>query len=211
MGRGCGQIRCWSAATKPNCANWRRLMELTRVSTDLGGMPGRSGEQHLFRRADHVASGARGGGRHPRGQACVLRKACRGLAGRRGKTGKTCGESRCKTRGRAGQAFPARNPKIEAIDRRRILRQDLFGARRIRLLGVRRRLATGAAAIVELSRRGRRRHSDGHAFALALCAGSYVWSRETSQLRGGDAYPEALGRSRQAVRMHRRGRRLRDF
>src|SRR3546814_20595840 len=46
---------------------------------------------------------------------------------------------------RSGQAVPARPREDEGADRQRLLRQDPLGARRVRLLGVRGRLAAGPA------------------------------------------------------------------
>ena len=94
--------------------------------------------------------------------------------------------------------------------RLRLLRPHPVGARRVRLLGVRRRLAAGAAAVVELPQGGRRRHHRRHAVPLALRARQPVRRGEGGVLPRRDAHSAALGRERQAVRGHRRRRRLRD-
>ena len=60
--------------------------------------------------------------------------------------------------------------KLKMLRRQRLLRPHPVGARRVRLLGVRRRLAAGAAAVVELPQGGRRRHHRRHAVPLALRA-----------------------------------------
>ena len=59
-------------------------------------------------------------------------------------------EGRHQARRGAGQAVPARPAQAQDADRRRLLRPHPLGARRVRLLGVRGRLAAGAAAVVEL-------------------------------------------------------------
>ena len=97
-------------------------------------------------------------------------------AGRRGRGG------RHHERRRARQALPARPAQAEAAGRRRLLRPDPVGARRVRLLGVRGRLAAGPAAELELPRRGRRRHRPRHVLPLELRAGEPVRPG-----RGGDA------------------------
>ena len=70
----------------------------------------------------------------------------------------------------AGQALPAGLHEAAHAARRRLLRPHAVGARRVRLLGVRRRPAARAAALVELSRGGRRRHHPRHDVPLALRA-----------------------------------------
>ena len=61
-------------------------------------------------------------------------------------------------------------------------------------------------------RRGRRRrHDPGHDVPLALRAGQPVRRGEVGLVPRRDAHPEALGRGRQALRGHRRRRRLRDL
>ena len=82
---------------------------------------------------------------------------------------------RARGRGRearrgAGQAVAARPAQAEDADRLGLLRPHPLGARRVRLLGVRGRLAAGAAAVVELPQGGRRRHHRRHAVPLALRA-----------------------------------------
>ena len=75
-----------------------------------------------------------------------------------------------QARRRAGQAVPAGPAEARHAARRRLLRPHALGARRVRLLGVRGRLAGGAAAVVELPQRGRRRHHPRHGLPLALRA-----------------------------------------
>ena len=70
----------------------------------------------------------------------------------------------------AGQAVPAGPEEARLPARLRLLRPHALGARRVRLLGVRGRLAGGAAAVVELPQRGRRRHHPRHGLPLALRA-----------------------------------------
>ena len=76
-----------------------------------------------------------------------------------------------KSRRGAGQAVPARAAQDQDASRFRFLRPHPLGARRVRLLGVRRRLGpAGAAAELELPQEGRRRHHPRHAATLALRA-----------------------------------------
>ena len=93
--------------------------------------------------------------------------------------------------------------QAEDADRQRLLRPHPVRARRVRLLGVRRRLAAGAAAVVELSQGGRRRHHRRHAVPLALRARQSVRQREERDLPRRHAHPAALGRERQAATTRR--------
>src|SRR5262245_27063313 len=68
------------------------------------------------------------------------------------------------------QDLSSRAAQAQDADRVRLLRAHPRGARRVRLLGVRGRLAAGAAAVVELPQEGRRRHHPRHALPLALRA-----------------------------------------
>ena len=117
---------------------------------------------------------------------------------------------RRQARRRAGQAVAAGAAQAEDADRLRFLRPHPLRARRIRLLGVRRRLAAGAAAVLELPQGGRRRHHRRHAVPLALRARQPVRRRQGGELPRRDAHSAALGRSEPAVRGHGRRRRLRD-
>ena len=65
---------------------------------------------------------------------------------------------RRQARRRAGQAVAARIAQAQAAARQRLLRPHAVGARRIRLLGIRGRLAARAAPVVELPQGRRRRH-----------------------------------------------------
>ena len=60
--------------------------------------------------------------------------------------------------------------KLRMLRRLGLLRPHPVGARRVRLLGVRGRLAAGAAPVVELPHGGRRRHHRRHVVPLALRA-----------------------------------------
>ena len=70
----------------------------------------------------------------------------------------------------AGQAVAARPAQAEDARRLGLLRPHPVGARRVRLLGVRGRLAAGAASVVELPQGRRRRDHRRHAVPLALRA-----------------------------------------
>ena len=73
-----------------------------------------------------------------------------------------------------------------------------LGARRIRLLGVRGRLAGGAAAVVELPQRGRRRHHPRHGLPLALRARQSVRRGRERELPRHDATFPSAGTRRAA-------------
>ena len=109
-------------------------------------------------------------------------------------------EGRHQARRGAGQAVAARPAQAQDADRLRLLRPHPVGARRVRLLGVRGRLAAGAAPVLELPQGGRRRHHPRHALPLALRARQPVRRGEVRVLPRRHAHPEALGRERQAVR-----------
>ena len=131
---------------------------------------GRRRQADLLRRPAHPPARGRGQeGRSPPASTSTWRSRPRprstgagaGAAGRRG--------GREARRG-AGQALPARPAQAQAAGGRRLLRPDPVRARRVRLLGVRGRLAAGAAPVLELPGRGRRRHHPRHVPALALRA-----------------------------------------
>ena len=107
---------------------------------------------------------------------------------------------RSQARRRAGQALAAGPAEAQDARRLRLLRPHPVGARRVRLLGVRRRLAAGAAPVVELPQGRRRRHHRRHALPLALRARQSVRRGEERLVPRRDAHPEALGRERQALR-----------
>ena len=101
--------------------------------------------------------------------------------------------------------------KLKLLRRPRLLRPHPVGARRVRLLGVRGRLAAGAAAVVELPRRGRRRHHPRHALPLALRARQPVRRRCSAvSCLGATHIPERVDESGQALHGDRRRRGLRD-
>ena len=87
----------------------------------------------------------------------------------------------------------------------------LVGARRVRLLGVRGRLAAGAAAVLELQEGRGRRHHSRHGLPLALRARQPVRRCRERHLPRRDAYPEAGGRERQDLHQRRRRRGLRHL
>ena len=111
----------------------------------------------------------------------------------------------------AGQAVPAGPEEARLPARFRLLRPDALGARRVRLLGVRRRLAGGAAAVVELSQRGRRRHHSRHGLPLALRARQSVRRSRKRELPRHHGYSRALGREGQEVQGDRGRFRLRHL
>ena len=115
-------------------------------------------------------------------------KACR--AGRKG---------RRQERRRAGQALPARPAQAQDAARVRFFRPDARGARRIRLLGVRGRLAAGAAAVLELQEGRGRRHHPRYAVPLALRARQRIRRGEGGLVPRRHPHPERVGRKRQAL------------
>ena len=116
-----------------------------------------------------------------------------------------------QARHRAGQAVPAGPEEARLPARFRFLRPHALGARRVRLLGVRGRLAGGAAAVVELSQRGRRRHHSRHGLPLALRARQSLWRSRERELPRHHGYSRALGREGQEVQGDRRRFRLRHL
>ena len=113
--------------------------------------------------------------------------------GRAGRWPRPRPPGRRQARRRAGQALPARPAQAAAPDRRRLLRPDPVGARRVRLLGLRGRLAGRAAPVVELPRRGRRRHRPRHVPALGVRAGEPVRpGRPRSPRRPSPTSPSAV-------------------
>ena len=109
----------------------------------------------------------------------------------------------------AGQAVPARPAQARHAAPRRLLRPHAGGAHRVRLLGVRGRPAADPAPELELPQGRRRRHDPRHDVPLALRAGQPVRRGAVDHLPRRHAHRQALGRSRQALRGHRRRRRLR--
>ncbi len=101
-------------------------------------------------------------------------------------------------RRRAGQALPAGPAQARDAARFRLLRPHPLGARRVRLLGVRGRLAAGAAAELELPQGRRRRHHPRHALPLALRARQPVRRGQGGELPRRHAHPAARRRGRPA-------------
>ena len=89
--------------------------------------------------------------------------------------------------------------KLAHAARLRLLRPHPLGARRVRLLGVRGRLAAGAAAVLELPQGRRRRHHPRHALPLALRARQPLRRGEGGQLPRRHPHPRARRRGRQAL------------
>ena len=98
-----------------------------------------------------------------------------------------------EARRRAGQALAARAAQAQDADRLGLLRTHPLGARRVRLLGVRGRLAARAAAVVELPQGGRRRHHRRHAVPLALRARQPVRRSEERDVPRRDAHSASAG------------------
>ena len=118
---------------------------------------------------------------------------------------------RRQERRRARQALPARTAQAQAAHRRRLLRVDPLGARRVRLLGLRGRLAGRPAPQLELPGRGRWRDRARHVLPLELRAREPVRLRRVGDRPGGHAHPAALGRGPPCLRRRRRRCGLRDL
>ena len=169
---------------------------LTRWSTDLARCSRQQARHHLFRlRLDRNPRTERAAGNRRR-QARLLRKAALDHDGKRHQTRQGRGESGRKGRRRAGQAFSARHSQAATPHRLRLLRAHPHRARRVRLLGLRGRLANRAAPIVELPKRRRRRNHSRHVLSLALCARPHLWPGPGSQLHRRNAYSRARRRGR---------------
>jgi predicted dehydrogenase len=82
--------------------------------------------------------------------------------------------------------------KLKRLDRHGLLRPHPLRARRVRLLGVRGRLAARAAALVELPQGGRRRHHHRHALPLALRARQPVRQRQSRVVPRRHPHPERV-------------------
>ena len=90
--------------------------------------------------------------------------------------------------------------KLQDAARLGLLRPHPLGARRVRLLGVRGRLAAGAAAVVELPQGRRRRHHHRHALPLALRARQPVRQREGGVVPRRHAHPERVDEAGKPLR-----------
>ena len=138
----------WSTDLNAALANKDDTVYFDSASTGLRPKLIKQGHRrrqaHLYRKA--------GGADRPRSNGPLPRGEGRGHQARRG----------------AGQALAAGPAQDEDAGRLRILRPHPVSAGRVRLLGVRRRLAARAATVVELSQGRRRRNHRRHALPLAL-------------------------------------------
>ena len=134
-----------------------------------------------------------------RRQARLLREAGRDQA-RRGDRGPRLANARASSTAsfRTSCSCPACASSDAA--RLRVFRPDAVGARRVRLLGVRGRLAGRAAPVLELPQRGRRRHHPRHDVPLALRARQPVRRGQERELSRRHAHPPALGRGASPTR-----------
>ncbi len=114
-------------------------------------------------------------------------------------------------RRRPGQALPARPAQAPPPRRGRLLRPRAVRTGRVRLLGLRGRLAGGAAPLLELPRRGRRRHRGRHVPALGVRPARAVRTGRVRPGAPGHPPPAPLGRVGHPVHGHRRRRRLRHL
>ena len=173
---------------------------LTRWTTSLEKALAERRHRDLLRRPADQRARASGDRRDRRRKAHLRRKAHRDQPRRRRAPGPPRRHARCAHRRRRGQAVPARPAETAQAGRRGVLRQGALGGHRVRVLGVRRGLATRAAAVLELPGRGRRRHHQRHVPALALRAGGH---RRAAPLRlrdRRDRHPATVRRAGRAVR-----------
>ena len=159
VGRDAGKVE--QLAKQFNVARW---------TTDLDKALADKNDTDLLRCRDHAGAAVAADESDQRRQARLLREADRDQSRRGGRGRQARQRQGRQARHRAGQAVPARPEEARVPARFRFLRPHALGARRIRLLGVRGRLAGGAAAVVELSQRRRRRHHPRHGLPLALRA-----------------------------------------
>ena len=153
----------------------------------------------LRRRLDPAARRA-AAARDRRPQARLLREAdrrpprgrARRLARRRGR--------RHPPRRGAGQALAAGAAEAQDADRRRLLRPHPRRQGRLRLLGVRGRLAGRPAPVLELQEGRGRRHHPRHAVPLALRARQPVRRGQKRLLPRRQPHPGAGGRAGRALR-----------
>ena len=153
-------------------------------------------DTHLLRCRDHAGAAVAADQGDQRRQARLLREADRDQSRRGGRGAQARQRQGRQARHRAGQAVPAGPEEARVPARFRLLRPHALGARRVRLLGVRGRLAGGAAAVVELSQRGRRRHHSRHGLPLALRARQSLRRGRERQLPRHHGYSRALGTRR---------------
>ena len=172
---------------------------------------GRQERHHLLRRRDHAGAALAADQGDQRRQARLLRKADRDQSGRGGRGAEARQRQGRQARHGAGQAVPAGPEEARLPARFRLLRPHALGARRVRLLGVRGRLAGGAAAVVELPQRGRRRHHSRHGLPLALRARQSLRRGRERELPRHHGYSRALRREGQEVQGDRRRFRLRHL
>ncbi len=148
---------------------------------------------------------------HRGGQGDLHREADRGEPGRGARAGRARpGRGHQERRG-ARQAVPAGPAQARPARGVRLLRPDPVDPRRVRLLGLRRRLAARAAAELELPHRGRRRHRRRHVPALELRVGEPLRAGQVGLCPGGHAHPVPRRRVRKALLRHRGRRRLRGL
>lgn len=175
------------------------------------GRTGRPFGGGLLRRPGDRRPGGGGPSGHRRREARVLREThgpdLRVLVG----AGQTRLGRGGQARSGAGQAVPPGPAEAEAARRGRFLRRGPLRARRVRLLGLRRRLAAGATPLVELPGAGRRGHRRRHVPALGVPAARAV--RPDPHGAGAHPHPHRppLGRGRQTVRGHGGRRRVRHL
>ena len=117
---------------------------IERWSTDLDAALSNQGRRAVFRRRNHEPAGqaAQAGDRGR--QAHLLREADRREPRRRARSRAHGTRGQGQERRGPGQALSARAAQAQDLDRFGVLRPHPLGARRVRLLGVRGRLAAGA-------------------------------------------------------------------
>ena len=166
---------------------------IARWTTDLDAALEEQGRHGVLRcRHDPDARRAAEAGDRRR-QGHLLREAGARQARRCARSSRSGEAGRHQARRGAGQAVPAGPAEDQDAARCRVLRPHPVGARRVRLLGVRGRLAAGAAAELELQEGRRRRHHPRHAVPLALRARQPVRRGEERFVPRRDAHSRSAG------------------
>ena len=177
---------------------------ISRVTTNLDGLPRRP-ERHRLLRCGHHADAARAARQGDRRrQARLLREAGRHQSGGGHGIVRKAKAAGIKHGVVQDKLFLPGLRKLKMMIDSGFFGRILVGARRVRLLGVRGRPAAGAAPLLELPRRGRRRHHPRHALPLALRARQHLRQRQVGLLPRRHPHPRAHRRGRQALQGHRR-------
>ena len=210
---GHASSRSWSAATRPSCAETRRAARARRAGPPTSTRRSPTRRRDLLRRPGHL--GARKPRSPPRSRPASTstprsrspRRSTRPL-----ELARLAEPPGVKNGVVQDKLFLPGPAQAAAPGRRRLLRPDPVGARRVRLLGLRGRLAGGAAAVAGTTA------PRTAAASSSTCSRhwSYVLENLFGPVAGGHGpgrhpHPRARGTSRAAVPGHRRRRRVRHL